>query len=79
MNRLAGVKVLPSSALTAGRFLWGMDDENRAFRVELEHPRLIGDQLLVPEDLARSVYVTEGQHFLREGDLLHVLNGDAAR
>ena len=77
VNRRQDALVLPSSALTAGRFLWGLDDDGRAFRVELEHPRLIGDHLLIPDDLAGYAYVTEGQHFLKEGDLLHRLDGES--
>ena len=75
VNRLQDVKVLPSSALAAGRYLWGMDEEYRAFRIELEHPRIIGDLVLVPDDLPLGMFITEGQHFLKEGDLLHPLNG----
>jgi len=80
------VLTLPESALTAGQWVWqaagnsnGADQNpvgqaiRRARRMELEKPFTSSGYIVVPDSWAGELFITEGQHFLREGTALRVI------
>lgn len=67
------VFVLPVSALSGGDSIWIVDDALKAVSVPLKSFRIINNRLLVTPELAGVLCITEGQHFLKEGDELRIL------
>ncbi|MDF1568863.1 MAG: efflux RND transporter periplasmic adaptor subunit [Spirochaetaceae bacterium] len=67
---------LPDSALTGGRWVWMVDSQGRARRLEVPSPFISGGVVEVPRDWASNRFIIEGQHFLTEGTLLRILDGD---
>ncbi len=69
------VLTLPESALGGGKWIWSVDSEGRARRLELEVPFLSSGYVVVPGEWEGGRFIVEGQHFLREGTELRILSG----
>lgn len=69
------VLTLPESALGGGKWIWSVDSEGLARRLELDAPFLSSGFVVVPGDWEGGRFVVEGQHFLREGAELRILGG----
>jgi RND family efflux transporter MFP subunit len=67
---------LPDSALTGGRWVWMVDSQGRARRLEVPSPFISGGFVEVPQDWSSDRFIIEGQHFMTEGTLLQILDGE---
>ena len=79
------VLTLPESALTAGTLVWkvessqgsrGAQGRETARRLELKNPLSSAGFIVVPQDWAGGRYIVEGQHFLKDGTAVRVLESD---
>lgn len=67
---------LPDSALTGGRWVWMVDSQGRARRLEVPSLFISGGVVELPRDWASDRFIIEGQHFITEGTLVKILGGD---
>ncbi|MCK5736489.1 MAG: efflux RND transporter periplasmic adaptor subunit, partial [Spirochaetaceae bacterium] len=73
------VLTLPESALTAGVWVWRVEPSQNgetSRRLELKTPFSSSGFIVVPRDWVGGRYIVEGQHFLKEGTALRVLESD---
>ena len=75
LNVREEVLTLPESALGGGKWIWSVDSEGRARRHELDAPSISSGFVAVPGEWEGGRFIVEGQHFLREGAELRILNG----
>jgi membrane fusion protein (multidrug efflux system) len=64
---------LPREALVENRWLWYVDEENLAHRLEYKEIFESYDLIALPEEWEDLSFIIEGQHFLSEGQLVKVL------
>ncbi|RKX75386.1 MAG: hypothetical protein DRP60_08895 [Spirochaetes bacterium] len=73
------VLTLPESVLTAGMWVWKVESsqiKETARRLELKNPLSSAGFIVVPRDWAGGRYIVEGQHFLKNGTAVRVLESD---
>jgi len=78
------ISYLPFKVLASGNRLWYVteDQDNQAFYssyIEFTPEFFNNDYFQIPADLSARVFIIEGQHFIRQGQRLNVLNRDFSR
>jgi membrane fusion protein (multidrug efflux system) len=65
---------LPYKTLVAGNYLWYVDGENTAHRIQFSPTFHTSDRFIIPDKYSDYRFIIEGQHFLREGQKVNVLH-----
>jgi len=74
LNRLSDTLSLPFGTLLSGKELWYVDGENStARRLEYSPDYFSNDRFAVPENFADMEFILEGQHFIREGQKVKII------
>jgi len=71
---------LPFSTLVTGNTLWYADTETeRAHKLEFQPTYYNATYFQIPEEYKDYLFIEEGQHFLREGQEIRIINLDQAK
>ncbi len=78
LDRREDVYYLPYDTLTGGHNLWYVDmDTETAKKIEFEPGYSSDDAFCIPEEYADYAFIIEGQHFLKEGQAVKIMNSEA--
>ncbi len=77
MDKREGIYSLPYSTLVAGNTLWYVDPETgRARRMDFEPSYRSDTRFQIGDEFRDYLFISEGQHFLKEGQEVRILNDD---
>ncbi len=75
LDEVLEVYYLPFQALVGGEHLWFVDPrENTAHRIDYSLSYYTNDYFKVPEKYKEYLFILEGQHFLRQGQKVKLIN-----
>lgn len=77
LDERRNIEYLPNECLVAGRYLWYVEPEScAARRIDFEPEFANEESMRIPEEYRDYAFIIEGQHFLKEGQICRVLNGE---